>query len=135
MEIVFEDMRVPKDCVLWEAGKGFEIAQRRLGPGRIHHCMRAIGQCERALALMCKRADTRVAFGKPLAKRDTVPNRRRPFGCKGVPLLHRERRLLSRLGVTSSPLVAEKSKTASNLVSPSSALHASEKAIRLQAGW
>ena len=72
MEIVFEDMRVPQTAVLWGEGKGFEIAQRRLGPGRIHHCMRAIGQAERALALMCARADDRVAFGKPLSKRDTV---------------------------------------------------------------
>ncbi|KAH8074731.1 very-long-chain-acyl-CoA dehydrogenase [Aureococcus anophagefferens] len=56
MEMVFEDLRVPKDSVLWEPGKGFEIAQRRLGPGRIHHCMRAIGQCERALSLMTSRA-------------------------------------------------------------------------------
>merc|ERR1711965_633252 len=72
MEIAFEDVRVPKASVLWGEGKGFEIAQRRLGPGRIHHCMRAIGQAERALALMCARAEARVAFGKPLAKRDTV---------------------------------------------------------------
>ena len=72
MEMVFEDLRVPKDSVLWEPGKGFEIAQRRLGPGRIHHCMRAIGQCERALSLMCARAESRVAFGKPLAARDGV---------------------------------------------------------------
>ena len=72
VEMVFEDLRVPKDSVLWEPGKGFEIAQRRLGPGRIHHCMRAIGQCERALSLMCARAGSRVAFGKPLAARDGV---------------------------------------------------------------
>jgi alkylation response protein AidB-like acyl-CoA dehydrogenase len=72
MEIVFEDVRVPKASLLWGEGKGFEIAQRRLGPGRIHHCMRAIGQAERALSLMCARAEARVAFGKPLAKRDTV---------------------------------------------------------------
>ena len=72
MEIVFEDVVVPKANVLWAPGKGFEIAQRRLGPGRIHHCMRAIGQAERALSLMCARAQSRVAFGKPLAQRDTV---------------------------------------------------------------
>ena len=72
MEIAFEDCRVPQSSILWGEGKGFEIAQRRLGPGRIHHCMRAIGQAERALSLMCARADSRVAFGKPLAKRDTV---------------------------------------------------------------
>ena len=72
MEIAFEDCRVPQSSLLWGEGKGFEIAQRRLGPGRIHHCMRAIGQAERALTLMCARAESRVAFGKPLAKRDSV---------------------------------------------------------------
>jgi len=72
MEIEFQNCRVPQSSILWGEGKGFEIAQRRLGPGRIHHCMRAIGQAERALSLMCARAEARVAFGKPLALRDTV---------------------------------------------------------------
>ena len=72
MEIAFGDCRVPQSSILWGEGKGFEIAQRRLGPGRIHHCMRAIGQAERALTLMCARVEARVAFGKPLAKRDTI---------------------------------------------------------------
>ena len=62
----------PKSNVLWQRGKGFEIAQRRLGPGRIHHCMRCIGQMERALSTMAQRAMKRVAFGKPLAARDSV---------------------------------------------------------------
>jgi acyl-CoA dehydrogenase len=73
-EVIYEDVRVPANALLGRRGQGFEIAQIRLGPGRIHHCMRWLGQARRAFDILCERALQREAFGGPLARKETVQN-------------------------------------------------------------
>ncbi len=82
VEMYFENVRVPASNMLLGEGRGFEIAQGRLGPGRIHHCMRMIGLAERALALMCKRSLARVAFGKTVAQQTVTQERIAEARCK-----------------------------------------------------
>jgi acyl-CoA dehydrogenase len=120
-EVLFRDVRVPVNHLLGEQGKGFALAQARLGPGRVHHCMRTIGQCELALDLMCERAITRRAFGKHLSDfanvQDWIAQSRvevdqaRLLVLRAAWLMDREGNAAARIDVSAIKLVAAQLQT------------------------
>src|SRR4029450_3859024 len=120
-EVTLRDVRVPVANLLGEEGKGFALAQARLGPGRVHHCMRTIGQCELAVGLMCERALSRRAFGKALSDYANVqdwiaPSRveidqARLLVLRAAWLMDREGNAAARIDVSAIKLVAARLQT------------------------
>jgi acyl-CoA dehydrogenase len=132
-EVSFDDVRVPVGNILLGEGRAFEIAQGRLGPGRVHHCMRAIGLAEKALELACRRASTRVAFGKPLANlggnRDVVANCRMAIDQARLLVLNAAWKL-----DTGGPLNALSEVSQIKVAVPSMALRVIDAAMQLHGG-